>query len=342
MNFSSIRTERLLLRTVRATDTEALVARRSDPAVAEYQNWVAPYPRERAEASVAGTMAMDGPSNDEWWMLTVATSDDAEVLGDLVVHLTGEGRTAEIGYTFAQTAWGQGYALEATRALVDWLWSHPEVTRVHAMLHPDNVASAQVLERVGMVFEGHTRLSFWVGDENSDDWFYGMTRAEHDAWTTRQREAPRVVRLAEVTRENVATLRALRTHKTQERFVAPVENAFMHALFPPLANGAPYVPFLRGIEADGELVGFVMMTEPTEHHEEPILWRLLIDRMHQRRGIGTEALELAINEARAMGAPSLLVSWVPGRGSPAPLYLQRGFEPTGTIGDGEVEARLML
>jgi hypothetical protein len=32
-------------------------------------------------------------------------------------------------------------------------------------------------------------VSFWVGDDNSDDWLYGMTRAQHTAWTNRRRHA---------------------------------------------------------------------------------------------------------------------------------------------------------
>ncbi len=78
------------------------------------------------------------------------------------------------------------------------------MTRVEGMLHPDNPASAMVLERVGMLFEGHTRSSFWVGDENSDDWLYGMTRADWEAWRDRPRSRPDEVRLVEITPDNAA------------------------------------------------------------------------------------------------------------------------------------------
>jgi diamine N-acetyltransferase len=43
-----------------------------------------------------------------------------------------------------------------------------------------------------------------------------------------------------------------------------------------------------------------------------------------------------------MGDETLLTSWEPGRGSPEPFYLSRGFEPTGRIVDGEIEGRLHL
>ena len=57
---------------------------------------------------------------------------------------------------------------------------------------------------------------------------------------------------------------------------------------------------------------------------------------------GRRALDLVIEQCRAWGDATLLVSWVPGKGGPAPMYLARGFVPTGVIDDGEIEARLTL
>ena len=340
--FQPIRTARLLLRPARLADAEPLSRWRSDPEVAEYQNWIAPYSLDRAREMVAGMAAMDGPVNDDWWMLTIADLDDTIVLGELVLHLTWEGRTAEIGYTLDRDAWGRGYAAEASTALVEYLFETLGVTRVEGMLHPDNRASAMVLERVGMLFEGHTRSSFWIGDENSDDWLYGMTRPDWEAWRDRLRAAPAEVRLVEVTPETQRAVRQLATHKSQERFVSPVVNSFADALFPGEYRDAPVVPWMRAIEADGELAGFVMLALATVENPEPHLWRFLIDRMHQRRGIGARALELVIEQCRAWGNETLLVSWIPGRGTPAPMYLARGFVPTGVVDEGEIEARLQL
>ena len=73
-----------------------------------------------------------------------------------------------------------------------------------------------------------------------------------------------------------------------------------------------------------------------------VLWRLVIDRMHQRRGIGSMVLDELSAMLRARGDTAWQVSWVPGRGSPAPLYLRYGFVPTGDIDDGEIVARLEL
>lgn len=340
MSFEPLRTERLLMRPMRTGDASAIAARRSDPDVARYQNWTAPFPLESAQALVADLVAMDGPAKGEWWMLTIADLDDTTVLGDLAVHLSDHGHTAEIGYTLARDAWGRGYAVEAADALLAYLFDTVGVTRVEATLHPDNPASAMVLERIGLIFEGHTRLSFWLDGENSDDWIYGVVRDDWEAWRDRPRHTPAMVRLVEVTTDNFGRVERLVTHRTQQEFVSSVRESFGDALFPEVVDGAPLVPWMRAIEADGELVGFVMVALTTEVHREPYLWRLLVDRMHQRRGIGRAVLDLLVEQCRAWGDRSLLTSWTPGRGSPEPMYLGYGFVPTGEIVDGETEGRL--
>ena len=311
--------------------------------MAGLQAWVTPYPRDRAEELVTEVLALEGqPVDGQWFMATVVEAATGEVVGELVMHPTNELRTAEVGYSLSTRHWGKGYAAEALEAFVAWIIEALPVTRVGAMLHPDNRASAMVLERTGLLYEGHTRLSFWLGDDNSDDWIYGMTRAEWQAWRDRPRTPPDDVRLVPVTQANKAAVLALRTHHSQRAFVAPMLDSFADALLPDIVDGHPLVPWMRAIEADGQAVGFVMLALTTPHHPEPYLWRLLIDRMHQRRGIATRALELIADECRAMGDSTLLVSWAEGKGSPRPFYVAHGFDPTGRIVEGETEARLPL
>ncbi len=330
-------TDRLVLRPSRPSDAVDLHARRNEPEVARWSSWSLPFPMERAEAMVADTEPIDG-----WRMLVVTDKSTDETLGDVAVGMSFDDRVAEIGFTFASRHWGNGYATEAASAVIDHLFATTKISRVTGQLHPDNLPSARTLERLGFVFEGHTRLSYWVGDDNSDDWIYGLTRADHEAWRTRPTTAPHDVTLVEITPHNTHAVQRLRTHRTQERMVAPVLQSFADALVPEVVDGAPLAPWSRAVEADGDLVGFVMVAEPTAAHPEPYLWRLLVDRLHQRRGIGDRILDLLVEQCRAWGVASLVTSWVDGVGSPRPFYERRGFVPTGEIIDGEVEARLTL
>ena len=331
MPFEPLHTERLLIRSMTPEDGENLWERRNDPDVARYQNWPTPYPRERCDEIARSSSQMDGPAPG-WWMASV--EKDGEVIGDLAVHLNAGGEVAEIGYTFLPAHWGRGYAIEAARRLVEHLFDDLDVQRVFGMLHPANPSSARVLERLGMVFEGHTRLSFWLDGEGSDDWIYGMTRDMWEAWRDRPRATPATVELVGVTPDNVLEVLALRTHKTQESFVAPMAKSLAQAAHPRPPTRAWY----RAMAADGEIVGFVMLGIS----DVVFLWRLLVDRMHQRRGIASIAMDLVEQEVRTMGHEALFTSWVPGRGSPEPFYLGRGFELTGGRMGDEVAAQKRL
>lgn len=339
MKFEPIHTGRLILRPAQLSDAEAAYERRRLPEVARYQDWELPYTRERAEQQMAKLVEMDGPVDGDGWSLTVVARDDPEqVLGDLYVGITWGGRSAEIGYTFHPDHWGRGYATEAVQAIVEWLFIEFGVGRIAASLHPDNPTSARVLEACGLVFEGLTRQSHWVGDECSDDMFYGMTRVDWEAWCGRPRHRPERVQLVPVTAQNSRTVGALSTHKSQERFVSPMLGNFRDALTPPSLDGATLVPWYRAIEADGQLAGFIMAAAMTETHPNPYLWRLLVDRMHQRRGIGSAALDRFEEWCREQGATAIEVSWAEGPGSPAPLYRARGYEPSGLTEHGETHA----
>jgi len=335
-------TPRLLVRPVRTDDLGALVERRNDPDVAELQAWETPWPAELGRQMIDGMLSATGPRDEHWWMLTIANRDDTTIYGDIVFRPTWDGRSVEIGYTLGREHWGRGFASEAVGALIDLLFGDPRTTRISAMLHPDNHASAMVLERNGFEFEGRTSLSYWVGDDNSDDLLYGLTRGGWEAWRNRPISSPDDIRLVEITPETSRPVRRLAVHRSQERFVSSVAKSFGDALYPDVIDDAPVAPWLRAVEADGEPVGFVMVALTTEHHTEPYLWRFMIDRRHQRRGIGDRVLTAVVDQCRTWGDHSLLVSWVEGKGSPRRFYERLGFVPTGTFVDGETEARRVI
>jgi RimJ/RimL family protein N-acetyltransferase len=339
--FTPIVTRRLVIRGLRADDAENLHARRNDPDVARYQDWELPYPMEKAVSLVSESIELGGPTDGEWWMAAVCLPDGL-VIGDLVVNLTWQGRTAEVGYAFDRAFWGQGYATESLGALVDFLFDDIGVTRVEAMLDPANPASARLLERTGFRYEGRTRLSFWKDDEPSDDLLYGMLRPDREAWLTRRKGPPSRLSLAEVTVDDFRDVASLETHQSQTDFVAPMLWSYADALFPEVVDGAAVTPWMRAVRADDELVAFVMLALSSEHHREPYLWRLLVDRMHQRRGIGSWIVITVAAQCRAWGDTGLLTSWGEGIGSPGPFYEHLGFVPTGRTIDDETEARLDL
>lgn len=60
----------------------------------------------------------------------------------------------EVGYSIVPECHRFGFAPEAVRALVDWAFRHPEVTRVLAHTLPELVPSIRVLEKCGFAPDG--------------------------------------------------------------------------------------------------------------------------------------------------------------------------------------------
>ena len=336
-----LRTDRLTLRMLRDEDVDVLTAYRNDPQVARLQDWELPYPRERAERLVAAHADRADVTPGTGTQLAIDL--DGQLIGDLFVGLDEHCGVAEIGFTLAAEHQGKGYAVEAASAVVDDLVDRLGVHRLVGELSPDNFASARLLERLGMTFEYFAEKAFWWRGAWDDNLYYSMTAEQRRAWRDRPVTPPERVQLVELDHDSVWSYRRLRTHRTQERFVATMDQSFVDALFPEPEDGHPVVAVLRGIEADGEPVGFLMWADAiNEGTPDPYLWRYLIDRRHQGRGIGARALELWTAEMRAAGHRAIEASWVQEPGGPEAFYLRQGFVLTGEMDDDEAVARLEL
>lgn len=330
-----MRTDRLVLRFVADEDIAPLTAYRNDPQVAALQDWDLPYSEEKARALVAKHEGLTDLVAGRGHQIAIVR--DGQLVGDVYVGIDEHGGVADIGFSLIPAAQGQGIAHEATTALIDHVIERHGVHRITAELSTQNLASARLLERLGLTFESLTRQSFWWRGVWDDNLYYSMTADERRTWRDRPTGPPADVRLVPITDDNRWAYSRLRVHRSQERFVASVQDSYADAFFHGDRHGLPLIPQLRGIEADGEPVGFVMYSEAT-----PYLWRFLIDRRHQGRGIGRRALSQWIDGMRTNGHTEIETSWVEGKGSPAPFYRALGFEPTGEFDEGETLALLRL
>ncbi len=165
-------------------------------------------------------------------------------------------------------------------------------------------------------------------------------RAYHRPYDAAATCAPSVGRdaaltLREITRENLRDVLRLRVAPSQERFVAPNDVSVAEASLHPTA-------WHRAIYADDVPVGFAMIDDQPEKPEY-YLWRFMIDQRYQGLGFGARALELLIDYVRTRPrASELLLSCVPGEGSPCSFYERRGFVYTGAEDHGELVMRLDL
>ncbi|KAF7543485.1 hypothetical protein G7Z17_g10703 [Cylindrodendrum hubeiense] len=88
-------------------------------------------------------------------------------------------RTWELGYWIGTSASGKGYATEATRAFVRWVFATwPTLNRLEASAYARNTASQNVLRKAGFVEEGVRRGSVEKKGEVLDEVMFGLLRTD--------------------------------------------------------------------------------------------------------------------------------------------------------------------
>ena len=150
-----LRTERLILREFRFDDEVAVHQYGSDAEVTRYTTWGPNSPADTVAYLSRVVREASGETRTSF-TLAVATLDD-ELIGAASLTITDTQSTGELGYVLARDQWGHGYATEVARRLVVFGFDKLGLHRITATCHPDNLASARVLEKAGMHFEGTIR-----------------------------------------------------------------------------------------------------------------------------------------------------------------------------------------
>lgn len=163
----TIATERLVLRAWRIDDAPGALEMYGDPRVTQYiggrtqasvhemraelARWI-----ERGAAYPAGQGA--------WCALRHGAVIGCGLLKPLRDRSGGIAPEIEVGWHLARAHWGQGYATEIGRALVDHGLHDLGLRDLHCVVEPPNEASKRVAERLGFTHVGRT-TAFYEGIE---------------------------------------------------------------------------------------------------------------------------------------------------------------------------------
>jgi RimJ/RimL family protein N-acetyltransferase len=173
-----LRSERLLLRDFRGDDFEAVHAYATDLEVVRYMTWG---PNSEADTRDFLKRAQSHVQVDPrvGFELAVIRERSDDLIGGVGLHV--DGFKAMLGYCFARFAWGQGYATEAARVLVDFGFTSLGLHRVWACCDPENPGSIGVLRKLGMRQEGHLKQDCRVRGEWRDNLLFAILEDEWHA-----------------------------------------------------------------------------------------------------------------------------------------------------------------
>ena len=143
-----------------------------------------------------------------------------------------------------------------------------------------------------------------------------------------------MVQLKKITRDNLDAVLALSVAEHQKSYVStPAESLAQAYVYKDTA-----FPF--AIYANDKVVGFIMLGY-YESRKQYTLWKFLIDKEHQGKGYGKEALKQGITYLKERFAAKEIYTGVfLGNETAKRLYKSVGFVETGLVEDGMEELRL--
>ena len=169
-----LETARLILRPLELSDIPQLV-----PLIGAHEVAVTtlriphPYTEEHARQFIAGSAELSSKNH-----FGIFRRTDDQLLGGIGLRSEEEQQRAELGYWIGAPYWGNGYATEAARAVVDYGFTTLKLNRIYASHFQGNQVSGRVLIKIGMRHEGCQRGHILKWGEFLDSELYGVLRSE--------------------------------------------------------------------------------------------------------------------------------------------------------------------
>ncbi len=178
-NLPVLETERLLLRKMRLDDAGAMFAYASDPEVTRYVLWDTHRSIEDSESFLR--FATEGYERGDFGGWGVVLKDDGVFVGTcgMDVGYTPEHARAELGFVLSREHWGKGLMPEAVRAIIRFGFGRMGLNRLEARCIAENTASARVMEKAGMTYEGTLREREFIKGAYRDMKLYSILRREY-------------------------------------------------------------------------------------------------------------------------------------------------------------------
>ncbi len=170
---------RLLLRPLDDDDAPAVQQMASEPEIAATMLAVPhPYPDGAAARWIATHEALRHKSNH---VFGIEIRESRVLVGTVSVRCNPVHLRAELGYWTGVPYWGNGYATEAVRTVVDWGFETLGLERIYAQHLDGNKASGRVLQKAGLLYEGTLRHCVRKNGTHYDTPMYAILRCDWEA-----------------------------------------------------------------------------------------------------------------------------------------------------------------
>jgi aminoglycoside 6'-N-acetyltransferase len=165
-------------------DVDDLLEYQSNPEIVRYIPWpprTIEQVKEAAEKTIA-TGKFDLKDDNDYIVLVWELKSTGKIIGQSNMGLISkENKCSNIGWVTHQNFQRQGYALEATNALLKYAFENFDLRRVIADIDTRVPESAALAEKLGMRREAEYKDGEFFKGEWCDMWLYAILKREFQA-----------------------------------------------------------------------------------------------------------------------------------------------------------------
>ena len=161
------------LRRFEHTDVDTLVKHANNFNIAKNLTNKFPFPYLKKDGEVFIELAL---SHEPLQIKAIIIN--GEVVGSIGVHPLEDiySKNAELGYWVAESFWGKGIVPLAVKEMLRYGFETFDIERIFARTSHVNLASQQVLKKVGFVFEAALNSTIFKYDTYFDELIYGFRK----------------------------------------------------------------------------------------------------------------------------------------------------------------------
>ncbi len=151
-----VETPRLTLRRATMRDAADIYHYARDPEVARHVLWEPHASLWDSRAYVRFLLYQYHSGQPGSWVIEFR--ETGRVIGTIgYMSYAADNAAVEVGYSLSREYWGRGLMTEALQAVIGETFRVLQMHRIEAMHFSDNPASGRVMQKCGMVYEGHHR-----------------------------------------------------------------------------------------------------------------------------------------------------------------------------------------
>lgn len=152
MKTPTLETERLLLRPFKTSDTkDVFEGWERDADVAKYMFWCSHNDIERTKEWISFELGQI--NKDDWYRFAFILKETKELIGTGLIYYEEEVKGWEIGYNLAKKYWGNGYATEGMKNIIQFARENLNIKEIIGRCAKENPASGNVMKKLGFQYE---------------------------------------------------------------------------------------------------------------------------------------------------------------------------------------------